>query len=545
MPAFEEAASMTSSALQQAFPTPSEIPERFRHAPSDVGLRLVLDGALVKWAGPAQQIRSAVCVRDEAGGLRQLGLGDSALASAAEGRAAVESAAKAWKGGRGEWPRASVEERIGCIQAFTAKARPLREEIAKALMWEVGKPYADCLVEFDRTIEYIDATIETLRRLERENGPHVKAGGIAARVRRAPLGVALCMGPYNYAVNEVFTTVIPALIMGNPVVMKTPRYGVLSNALLAPALASCFPKGAVSFVTGQGPTLVGPMMESGLVDVLALIGSSRTAKTLLRQHPRFYRLRTVLGMGAKNPAIVLADADLDEAAREIVSGALTFNGQRCTALKHVLVDKKVADALIERLAQRIDALKVGMPWQEGVTITPMPDPEHPAHMEELVNDAVAKGGKVINKGGGERAGTLYRPALVSPVAKGARLFTEEQFGPVVPVSPVESAEEALEIVARSEVGQQASVFGKDPATLATLVDHLANLVCRVNLNTQCRRGPDVLPFTGRKDSAVGTLSIYDALRTFSIRSVVALTEKNEPLLTNLGGRSRFLAPPRE
>jgi glyceraldehyde-3-phosphate dehydrogenase (NADP+) len=423
------------------------------------------------------------------------------------------------------------------------RARPLREAVARALMWEVGKPYPDCLVEFDRTLQYVEDTVETLRRLERENGPHVVAGGFAARVRRAPLGVALCLGPYNYAVNEVFTTVIPALVMGNPVVMKTPRYGVLANALLAPALAESFPKGVLTFVTGDGATVVGPMMASGKVDVLALIGSSRTAKTLLRQHEHFHRLRIVLGMGAKNPAIVLRDADLDLAAAEIVSGALTFNGQRCTAIKHVLVEKAVADPLVGRLAERVAKLKVGMPWEEGVAITPLPDPEHPGRLAALVADALAKGGRVLNPGGGEHAGTLFRPALVYPVAREADLFRKEQFGPIVAVSTIETPDEALDVMQGADVGQQASVFGRDPETLGRLVDHLANLVCRVNLNTQCRRGPDVLPFAGRKDSAVGTLSVYDALRTFSIRSLVAVPKASEGLLGQLGARSRFLAPP--
>ena len=216
---------------------------------------------------------------------------------------------------------------------FVRRARPLREPVARALMWEVGKPWPDCLKEFDRTIEYIEATAEALRQIEKDAAAPVSAGGFVARIRRAPLGVALCLGPYNYAVNEVFTTVIPALVMGNPVVMKTPRYGVLANALLVPALQESFPRGAITMVTGQGPTVVGPMLESGLVDVLALIGSARTASVLLKQHPHPYRLRTLLGMGAKNPAIVLQDADLDAAAAEIVSGALSFNGQRCTALQ--------------------------------------------------------------------------------------------------------------------------------------------------------------------------------------------------------------------
>jgi glyceraldehyde-3-phosphate dehydrogenase (NADP+) len=108
---------------------------------------------------------------------------------------------------------------------------------------------------------------------------------------------------------------------------------------------------------------------------------------------------------------------------------------------------------------------------------------------------------------------------------------------------VADAEEALAVVERSSVGQQASVFGRDRTVMARLVDHLANLVCRVNLNTQCRRGPDVYPFTGRKDSAVGTLSAYDALRTFSIRSMVATPAAGREQLEGLGAVSAFLAPP--
>ncbi len=529
--------------LENLFPSREEIPETWRWSPDDVGLALLIDGQLQRWDGPSQPIRSAVCVREGGGRLAQVELGPGALASGVEGREAVEAAARAWKGGRGDWPRASVEERIACCLGFVKRAAPLRERVARALMWEVGKPWADCLVEFDRTMQYIADTVETLRQMERENGPAVVAGGFAARIRRAPLGVALCMGPYNYAVNEVYTTVVPALIMGNPVVIKTPRYGVFANALLAQALAETFPGGVVNLVTGHGPTVVGPILESGRVDVLALIGSARTAAVLQRQHPRPYRLRQVLGMGAKNPAIVLADADLDRAAAEIVSGALTFNGQRCTAIKHVLVARAVAEPLVARLATRIAALKVGMPWEEGVVVTPMPDPEHPGYLAGLVRDAVGKGARVVNPGGGEWRGTLFRPALVYPVAPEALLFRVEQFGPVVPVSVFDRPDEALDIVDRSEVGQQASIFGRDRETLGRLVDHLANLVCRVNLDTQCRRGPDVFPFTGRKDSAMGTLSVYDALRTFSIRSMVAVSEEQPAVLDELGATSRFLKAP--
>ncbi len=533
----------TNAALATLFPTRDTVPAEHWRTPDEAGLTLLVAGEIRRWQGETAEIRSAVCARDAQGRLERLDLGKGARSSAATARETVEAAARAWAGGRGDWPRASAAERIACMLDFVRRARPLREAVARALMWEIGKPWPDCLKEFDRTVEYIEATAEALREIERIAAVPVAAGGFLARVRRAPLGVALCLGPYNYAVNEVFTTVIPALVMGNPVIMKTPRYGVLANALLVPALRESFPPGVVSLLSGHGPSVVSPMMESGLVDVLALIGSARTASILLKQHPRPYRLRTLLGMGAKNPAIVLADADLDAAAAEIVSGALGFNGQRCTALKHVLVERKVAEPLVERLSDRVSRVGVGMPWDAGVTVTPLPDPEKPAFLADLVQDAVAHGARVVNPGGGEWAGTLYRPAVVHPVAPEAKLFRVEQFGPVLPVSVVDSAEQAVAVVASSDLGQQVSVFGRDPATIGRLVDHLANLVCRVNLNTQCRRGPDVYPFAGRKDSAVGTLSVTDALRVFSIRSLVALPEGERALLDQLGSRSVFLGPP--
>jgi glyceraldehyde-3-phosphate dehydrogenase (NADP+) len=516
--------------LASLFPAADGIDPAWRHVPDRSGLTLLVDGKLSIWDGPRSSVGAAVMTHGADGKMSPVDLGPAALASAEIGRAAVEAAARAWKGGRGDWPRASAAERIRAVEEFLRRVRPQRERVARVLMWEVGKPYKDCLVEFDRTIRYIEDTIATLRDLDRSSAAAVHDGGYAARIRRAPLGVCLCMGPYNYAVNEVYTLLIPALIMGNTVVTKTPRYGVLANALFVEALAASFPPGVVNVVTGDGATLIGPMMESGLVDVLALIGSAKTARLLMRQHPQPNRLRSVLGLGAKNVAIVLPDADLDVAAAEIVSGALTFNGQRCTAIKLVLAARTIADALVERLAERVARLPIGMPWQDGVVITPMPDLGHLDFLEGLVRDAVGQGARVANEGGALRAAALLSPAVLYPVTAAMEIHRVEQFGPLVPVGAFDDVDQALAVIEGLPVGQPVSIFGKDPNVIGPLVDHLANLVCRVNLNAQCRRGPDSLPFTGRKDSAVGTLSLSDALRVFSIRSVVATPDAGEPLL---------------
>jgi glyceraldehyde-3-phosphate dehydrogenase (NADP+) len=152
----------------------------------------------------------------------------------------------------------------------------------------------------------------------------------------------------------------------------------------------------------------------------------------------------------------------------------------------------------------------------------------------MLDDAVGKGAKVVNAGHAI-AGTLFTPAVLYPVAPGMKLYEEEQFGPLVPIVPYDDESRVLDYVAASTFGQQASVFGSDPAKVARLIDVLANQVCRVNINSQCQRGPDVFPFTGRKDSADGTLSVSDALRVFSIRTLVAArkTEANATLVRGI------------
>ena len=206
------------------------------------------------------------------------------------------------------------------------------------------------------------------------------------------------------------------------------------------------------------------------------------------------RLRCILGLDAKNPAIVLEDADLDCAVAECVTGSLSFNGQRCTALKLLFVHRAVAESFVAKLAAAVDALPFGMPWQKGVRITPLPSLDRVARMQALVADAQGKGARIANRQGGLTNATFYFPSVVYPVTPAMDLYSVEQFGPVVPVAVFDDVREVFAAVVASNYGQQASIFGTDPARLGPLIDALANQVCRVNLNAQCQRGPDVYPF---------------------------------------------------
>ena len=410
-----------------------------------------------------------------------------------------------------------------------------KSHVVKYLMWEIAKNLPDSIKEFDRTIQYIDDTVAALKELDRQGSQFKVAEGVIGQMRRAPLGTVLCMGPFNYPLNETFTLLIPALIMGNTIVFKVPRQGALLHQPFLEAFRDCFPKGVMNVIYGQGRLVVAPMMTSGKVDVLTLIGSSRMADNLRKLHPKTNRLRAIFGLDAKNVGIILENADLDLAAKECTLGSLSYNGQRCTALKILFVQRSVADTFLEKMTAEVEALKLGMPWQDKVTITPVAELEKPQYHQDCIAEALANGAKIINPSGGNIERSFVSPTILYPVNDKMKVYKEEQFGPIVPVVPFDDVQEVLDYIIYSEYGQQVSVFGTDAHQIAKLVDPLTNQVCRVNINCQCQRGPDVFPFTGRKDSAERTLSVHHALTAFSINTMIATkaTDSNKLLINHI------------
>lgn len=494
------------------------IPEEFKITTPLIQDTYLVNGELKKWTGPTTPVYSTISSTEN---YEPTLLGTIPFMGETEALEAVKAADEAFNNGQGLWPTMKVADRIKCMENFVAQMKETRAEVVKLLMWEIGKSQGDSEKEFDRTVEYIYDTIESYKELNARSAHFSKVQGIYAMVRRGPLGVVLCLGPYNYPLNETFSLLIPALIMGNPAIFKPAKHGVLLISPLLEAFRSCFPKGVINILYGRGREVATPVMKSGKVDILALIGNSKSAIALQDQHPNKNRLRLVLGLEAKNPAIILPDADLDLAIQECITGSLSFNGQRCTALKILYVHESIQEEFNKRFTAKVDALAFGNPWEKGVSLTPLPEKEKPAYIQELIDDATGKGAKVINAKGGQLYDNFIFPAVLFPVNKDMRVYHEEQFGPVVPIMTFKDIQEPLNDMAESNYGQQVSLFGKDIKTIAPLIDTLVNLVSRVNLNSSCQRGPDVFPFTGRKDSAVGTLSIHDALRSFSIRTFVA------------------------
>ena len=513
--------------------TSNEIPKEYKIQPYICDQYLV-NGKLKTWEGNTSKVYSVIQTKNKDGILGPTLLGSIPDMETDKALEALEAAKVAYNRGQGLWPTMKVGERLKCMETFVEKMKKHREEVVKLLMWEICKNKSDSYKEFDRTVDYIVDTIEAYKNIDRKGAKFDKQDGVYAHIRRGPLGVVLCLGPYNYPLNETFCLLIPAIIMGNTAIFKPAKHGVLLIAPLLKAFQESFPSGVVNILFGRGRKIATPIMQTGIVDVLALIGHSSSAVALQDQHPNKNRLRLVLGLEAKNPGIILPDADLDLTIKECISGTLSYNGQRCTALKVLYVHESIVDEFNKRFSKAVDDLKLGNPW-EDTFLTPLPEPNKPTYIQELIEDAKAHGAKVLNKRGGELSVNYSFPAVVYPVSKEMKLYHEEQFGPVIPIISYKEIDEPLDAMAASDYGQQVSLFGRDVRKIGPLIDILANLVCRVNLNSACQRGPDVYPFTGRKNSAVSTLSVYDALRSFSIRTFVASKDNsyNKEILESL------------
>jgi len=500
----------------------------------------------------------------------------------------MEDAEAAWDGGSGVWPQMPLRQRLEAIEKLIKDLETnQREKMVEVLMWEIGKNRKDAESEFDRTMAFGRQVMQVIRGFDVDasdaggteiadhddefGGSWKSIGSTMAFVRRAAVGIVLCLGPMNYPLNETYATLLPALLMGNVVLMKVPTVGGLVHTLTMEAFQKALPPGAMNFVAGRGRETMPVLMETGKVDALAFIGGSGAADTLLRQHPHPHRLKVFLQLEAKNMGIFLPDLfregsekadELSRAVDQSVLGALSFNGQRCTSLKLFFIPKGHGAEFSRMMAERIDSMHTGLPWQlwgdkgdENCKttyshFTPLPNKKRTDLMRRLIDDAVSKGAEIVNKRGGEIIGgpqsTLMIPAVLYPVTPDMDVYYEEQFGPVVPITEYESLDTVLSYGKNGAYGQQVSIFVSEEETesAAMLLDRFSTVFGKININSQCARSPDTLPFSGRRSSAMGVMSVKDALREFSIPTVVAYKDgaTNTRIMQEIEHASTFLQP---
>jgi glyceraldehyde-3-phosphate dehydrogenase (NADP+) len=501
-----------------------DIPREFRF--EETNITEILAGGRIAWKGETVSSLSPIPLRRHDGQAAYANLGSSPACDTPHTGLALEAAIEAWNSGDGIWPMMSLESRAMVLNALLEAIRPLRERIASHIMWGVGKGWQESLLEFDRTLEYASDTIRCGLDLQQSMRKPLSLQDVTGHSELQPIGVALCVGPYNYPFYETMTNVIPALLTGNVVIAKAPPHGELLYAPLLPLFDKMLPQGALNLLFGDGGEILPVLMQSGFIDVFAFIGTSRVADSLISLHPHPHRLHCILGLEAKNMAIVLPDAALDLTVAECVKGALAFNGQRCAAIKLIAVHEDVETRFLEHMLEAVSDLLPGMPW-ENSRITPVINAKHAEDLERMLEDAVHFGARLVNEHRPEPLMTLYPPALLADVTSDMRITQEEQFGPVIPVMRIEAVDEALMMLRSSRFGQQLSLFSSSPDQLRHILQYAIRYVGRVNINGKCQRGPDHFPFTGRRDSALATVSIEDALFRFSVASVTATPELHD------------------
>ena len=238
----------------------TNIPEKFQLKLPIHHNTFLIDGKIGNWNGEFTEVVSTLFSNSEND--KYTVLGDSPKMDEKHALLALDAADKAYANGTGQWPTMKVYERINCMQKFVDLMILQRDEVVKLLMWEIGKNLKDSEKEFDRTVEYIIETIKEYKKIDRDGANFQNNSGVRALIRRGPLGVVLCLGPYNYPLNETFALLIPAIIMGNTAIFKPAKHGVLLIAPLLEAFQKSFPPGVVNIIFGRGREIASPIMKS-------------------------------------------------------------------------------------------------------------------------------------------------------------------------------------------------------------------------------------------------------------------------------------------
>ncbi|CAG5680217.1 NADP-dependent glyceraldehyde-3-phosphate dehydrogenase [Streptococcus pneumoniae] len=416
------------------------------------------------------------------------------------------------------WRALSAVERAAYLHKTAAILERDKEEIGTILAKEVAKGIKAAIGEVVRTADLIRYAAEEGLRI---TGQAMEGGGFEAAsknklavVRREPVGIVLAIAPFNYPVNLSASKIAPALIAGNVVMFKPPTQGSISGLLLAKAFEEAgIPAGVFNTITGRGSEIGDYIIEHKEVNFINFTGSTPIGERI----GRLAGMRPImLELGGKDAALVLEDADLEHAAKQIVAGAFSYSGQRCTAIKRVIVLESVADKLATLLQEEVSKLTVGDPF-DNADITPVIDNASADFIWGLIEDAQEKEAQALTPI--KREGNLLWPVLFDQVTKDMKVAWEDPFGPVLPIIRVASVEEAIAFANESEFGLQSSVFTNDFKKAFEIAEKLE--VGTVHINNKTQRGPDNFPFLGVKGSGAGVQGIkYSIEAMTNVKSIV-------------------------
>ena len=431
--------------------------------------------------------------------------------------AVFASAAKA----QTAWEATPLNKRVGIVHLAADWIRHFQEYMMTLLIREIGKSSDEAKGEIARTADLIDYFADEAQSmqgatLDSDNFPGFEKGRIAM-IERVAYGTVLAIAPFNYPVNLTASKIAPALLMGNSVVIKPPTQGGISATHLVRIFEKAgVPPGVISTITGTGEVIGDYAVSHPMVSMVAFTGNSDTGIAIAGKaamKPLLFEC------GGNNPVVVMPDADLAAAAREIIKGAFAYSGQRCTGIKYVLTTPSIREQLVALVIKTMpEMVKAGDPRNpETKLVGPVISEAAAKHIEAAISVSVKNGATLVT--GGHRDHAMIEPTVLTGVIPTMPVIASETFGPVVSFVDVRSFDEAVEIINRSSYGLQASIFTKDEGTGLVFAKRLN--VGTIQVNGSPQRGPDHFPFLGVKHSGVGVQGVRYSLEAVSrLRPIV-------------------------
>lgn len=393
-----------------------------------------------------------------------------------------------------------------------------REEFAKLLTLEVGKPINEALVELDRSIETLKLAAEEAKRIYGESVP-LDAGlngkGFFAFTQRLPLGVVAAITPFNYPLNLTIHKIAPAIACKNTVIVKPPTEAPLTVMKFCELLNEEFPDGVVNVITGYGSEIGDYLVCSPEIDKISFTGSVTTGLMISQKAGM---KKVTLELGGNDPLVVLKDADIEKAVKGVINGAFLNAGQVCMGVKRIIVEEEIADEFAKKLVGETEKLVLGNPLDKTTTLGTLISEKAAMQVEQTVDMAVKEGAKILT--GGKREGAFYGATVIDNVKPDMDLVVNETFGPVAPIIRVKSLDEAIEVANDTEYGLQAGVFTSDYSAAMRCANEIE--AGTVFINKQSTFRTDNMPFGGFKNSGVGKEGIKYAVEEMTKTKLIGL-----------------------
>ena len=440
--------------------------------------------------------------------------GDVVTEAAAATPADAERAAEAAGAAFGGWAATPSAERAALLTAAADLLGERSEDIARTMTAECGATFGWGMFNCSLAAGMLRHAAGLADAVDAEQAIESAVPGLDAKAVRQPVGVVVGIAPWNAPVILATRAVATPLAFGNTVVLKASEECPRTHAAVARAIADAgVPAGVINLVTNEpseAAAVVEALIAHPAVKRINFTGSTKVGRIIAAKAAQHLK-RTLLELGGKAPLVVLADADVEEAAAAANFGAFMNSGQICMSTERIVVDKAVAGELEAQLVTRASALSAGDPRDPGTMIGPVVNQAAADRVRALIDDARAKGARVLC--GGEADGRVLAPTIVADVTPEMRIYAEESFGPVVTMIAAEDADEAVRIANDTEYGLSAAVFGRDVAGAVAVARQIQSGICHVNGATV--HDEPQMPFGGVKASGWGRFGGDAALDEFT------------------------------